>query len=301
MVLHRSYGALRGRIRRLLLRSPVINVLVGRYIRLWDRVLTQRFVRSKAHTPVTRNQGNMIAYVQDDTWASSVGLLFDQFEPETIALVKSELKRDMVFVDLGAHVGVYTLLAAQIVGRGGRVFAFEPNPVVRTVLEENVLRNGYRDIVTVVPLGVAAASEHRSLYVSENDTGQSSLYRVPGTYDSAIQVATTTLDSYFKSQVWPEVDYIKMDIEGAEKAALDGMSELSRRNPCLKLIVEFNPRPMAALNTGPQALFDALENRGFTRLSIIDRELQLLHIPADITALTRRARGTALNLLCEKP
>ena len=56
---------------------------------------------------------------------------------------------------------------------------------------------------------------------------------------------------------------IKMDIEGAEKAALEGMSELSCRNPGLKLIVEFTPVTLQAADVSPEELFGMLEKSGF--------------------------------------
>ena len=67
-------------------------------------------------------------------------------EPETAAFVQSFLKPGMVFWDVGAHIGEYSLLAARQVGREGKVEAIEPQPAIRHFLKTNIELNGFQNI-----------------------------------------------------------------------------------------------------------------------------------------------------------
>ena len=84
-----------------------------------------------------------------------------RYEPETTRLFKETVKPGMVVVDIGAHVGYYTLLAAKQVGPDGKVYAFEPEPGNHALLLKNIGMNGYDNVVatptTVAPLVGSAA------------------------------------------------------------------------------------------------------------------------------------------------
>ena len=79
------------------------------------------------------------------------------YEPFTRGLCMDSLEPGMVFLDIGAHVGLYSLPAAGRVGETGRVIAFEPHPSNRGLLEENIDRNEVEN-VTVVPAAVSDLS-----------------------------------------------------------------------------------------------------------------------------------------------
>jgi hypothetical protein len=92
-----------------------------------------------------------------------------------------------------------------------------------------------------------------------------------------------------------------MDIEGAEKVALEGMRELSRRNPKLKLIIEFSPDSLSAAGVSPVELLSTAQSLGFAKLSIISRNLEPLEGPQHIQRLLSTCkRDNSVNLLCER-
>lgn len=227
------------------------------------------------------------------------GMLRGRYERETTDLCGQLLRSAMTVVDLGANVGFYTLLAARLVGPRGRVYAFEPHPVNLRLLERNIQLNKY-DNVTTVPRAVSNFCGATSLVVG-NGPGVSSLYSGPLTSAKTMDVETTTLDEFFSSEGWPAVDLIKIDIEGAECAALDGMSELSARNPGLKLIIEFGVDLMEAAGNTAEDFFEALRHTGFTRFRDIKRGLRLIDIPSEIPSLIHRWKASqTTNVLCEK-
>jgi len=224
-------------------------------------------------------------------------LAHGKYEPEVTKLLQDWLQPGMTFVDLGAHIGYYALLAARAVGARGRVYAFEPEPSNYALLNRNVEANGYDDVVTGVPKAVFSSCVVMPLFHNMRDA---SAYVRSAVSEAPVMVQAITLDAFFSEARWPPVHFIKMDIEGAEKAALEGMVELSRRNPDLKLITEFNIECIAAAGLGPEALFDALLGLGFSNFSVVEQDCRALNVPEDIPALVRQANRSIPNILCEK-
>ncbi|MFQ5574888.1 MAG: FkbM family methyltransferase [Terriglobia bacterium] len=145
------------------------------------------------------------------------------YEPLETELVQKEVVEGNVVLDLGAHIGYYTLIFARLVGSQGKVFAFEPGPDNFALLEKNVQVNRYRN-VTLVQRAVSEAAGRVRLYLNEGNTADHRMY------DSRdgrkhIEVETVRVDDYF-AEYEGKIDFIKMDIQGAEGAALSGMVRL---------------------------------------------------------------------------
>ncbi len=144
------------------------------------------------------------------------------------ALTK-HLGSGMVLYDIGANVGLFTLIGARCVGRGGRVFAFEPDPDVCQRLRENVLRNGLSN-VEVVQAAVAADTGSSDFLRAHPDVSPDmGLGRigVPLPSSSAIQVRTIALDDFARGARSPDV--IKCDVEGSEVEVLEGARSLLKQ------------------------------------------------------------------------
>ena len=219
-----------------------------------------------------------------------------EYESQTTAAIASVLAPGMTFLDLGAHVGYFTLLAARAVGPRGRVYAFEPEPRNYALLAKNVAANGFGQVTTV---NKAAFSECCSLALF-HESRSASVYLRDADAAAPRTTEAVTMDAFFGELGWPAIDLIKMDIEGAESAALQGMRELSRRNPRLRLVVEFNLECLDAAGVEPDAFFDALTSCGFSRFRVVEDDLRQLDLPADLPHLVHDARHSILNLLCEK-
>lgn len=169
--------------------------------------------------------------------------LFGLYDRRELELVREHLRGD--FVDVGAHVGLYTITAAAT-GRG-RVLAFEPNPQARVQLVENVSLNGCRN-VAVVPKAVGAAPGRALLHVPATpDPSFSSL--APGRFAEGepIEVEVTTVDAEVESAgLSPSV--VKVDVEGGELEVVAGMARtLAAHRPVLLVEVsEASARELAA-------------------------------------------------------
>ena len=105
-------------------------------------------------------------------------------------------------------------------GPQGHVFAFEPDPLNFALLKLNVRQNGYSD-VTLVPKAVAARSERRQLFRNLANRGDHRIYASSDGRES-VDIETVALDEFFAGDPRP-IDFIKMDIQGAEGEALAGM------------------------------------------------------------------------------
>jgi hypothetical protein len=117
------------------------------------------------------------------------------------------------------------------------------------------------------------------------------------------RVTTTTLDSYWASGVLPRVDFIKMDIEGAEMSALQGMKGLLGSSPRLIMIMEYYPRGLELIGVDPLQALQRLRDLGFGRIGIIEgREVADAGDRELVSRLVKRllAEMRQVNILCRK-
>ena len=147
------------------------------------------------------------------------------------------LKPDMIFVDVGANLGEYSLFAAKRLSKG-KVLSFEPLPSIRKVFEENVRLNGFNNI-DVYPFGLSAVPETMPIHEFEDvHEGLATFY--PGErHGKTISVELKRLDDVVIQGGFRTIDFIKMDIEGGELKALEGS----------RLVIErFRPAFMVEVN-----------------------------------------------------
>jgi FkbM family methyltransferase len=213
------------------------------------------------------------------------------------ALCKREIQPGMRVLDVGANIGYFTLLFARLVGPTGHVYAFEPEPRNFDLLQRNIARNGYTNI-TAVPKAVSRASGSQQLYKSPDNLGDHRLaYGAAGR--EAVDVSVVALDEYFPAEA--RVDFIKVDIQGAECGALHGARALIARSAPLRLITEFWPAGIRALGDDPEQYLTDLAALGF-RLAVIapGSRLQLVSLdgPAARHALVQRDRE--VDLFCRQ-
>jgi FkbM family methyltransferase len=135
------------------------------------------------------------------------------------------LRPNDVFYDLGANIGLFSLLAARIVGTGGKVFSFEPDPENADRLRRNVSRNGFGNI-SVVQAGVWSSSGDRHFKGAEDgspDRGVGAFVE-DGSHPAVFSVACVSLDDFTRTAPYPSG--IKCDVEGGELEVLEGAREL---------------------------------------------------------------------------
>lgn len=188
------------------------------------------------------------------------------FEPAEIAFVLDQLNAGDIVVDLGANAGLYTVIAARAVGSTGHVYAFEPGQRALALLRRNIAINGL-DNVTVIEAAVSNVSGQASFAVA-TDTALSSLADVNRS-DQQVSawetVRTVRLDDAIAEYRIPAVTFIKMDVEGAEKLALEGAPNiLARAAPALTILFEAFDQNTRAFGYTVRELLEWLQARGFS-------------------------------------
>jgi len=146
--------------------------------------------------------------------------LYGTFEISETRLLQALLQPGMTFVDVGANIGYYTVIAGRLVGPGGAVHAFEPNLAMRGRLAENVRLNGLGNVV-IHAEALAGHTGQVDFYASTTEANQGISSIIPGAGRDARQsVPCFTLDDYWPTLGQPLDVVMKMDIEGAEREVL---------------------------------------------------------------------------------
>ena len=197
-------------------------------------------------------------------------------EPFTTRLFRDAIRPGMVVADVGAYLGHFTLLAARELGEAGTVFSFECNPVNHRFLLHNVRLNGLWDRVVASSAAVAGEPGRLSFRARGGDLSTGRLVTDGGRED-AVVVRATTLDEALAGR---PLDVLKMDIEGSEVRALDGMTRTLAASPSLVVLVECNPGALRAAGSSAAELLDRLETEGF-RVHEIDERAEELRPVAD--------------------
>lgn len=203
------------------------------------------------------------------------------FEPYETEMFRSAVKSGMNILDIGAHIGYYTLLASKSAGPSGKVFAFEPEPANFSLLKKNVAANR-ADNVTLVNSAASDKNGTHELFIEKYNRGHHSFG--PGSKNSEkIIIRTLIIDDYLGSLGDPKIDIIKIDIEGAEPIAFRGLKGAVARNPDIVIFTEVYPRCMDRLGESASRYLHDLSSYGL-RLWNIDEHSKSLKLIADIDA-----------------
>ena len=207
------------------------------------------------------------------------------FDPVTVPAFRRALRPGMRVVDVGAHIGFYTLLAAHCVGSGGRVWAIEPAPDNLAVLRANIERSGAAH-VSLLPVAAGARPAARELHLASSSDMHSLYPHALQTTAETVPVEQRPLDALVEGAV----DLVKIDVEGAEYEVLDGMRRILAENRRLAILAEWNPLCLRAAGADGAGLPARLAAEGFA-LEVLDDHSQLQR---SLDELLQMARTGAL-------
>lgn len=181
--------------------------------------------------------------------------------------VANFVRPGMTVLDLGAHHGLFTTLMSRLVGPSGRVLAFEPSPRERRGLERHIRINACAN-VTVVPMAVSSSTGEAEFYMVENRrSGASGLRRtqLEGQFPKSerIRVRVAALDEYLGNAGVDRVDFVKMDIEGAELEAFKGAKKLLTSTHRPTIMVEMADQVTRAWGYSCREKYDLLSSWGY--------------------------------------
>lgn len=210
------------------------------------------------------------------------------------ALWSRIIRPGMTIADVGANLGVYSLLAARAAGPDGCIHSFEPDAENFALLERNIAANGY-DNISPRRAAVADTSGTLTLFVRPEHRGDHRIYDTNGAGRVRVEVPAITLDDAFADGAPPDV--IKFDIQGAEARAMAGMTGILTSGRPLSVISEFWPDGLSACGADAREFLARWREHGFTIQNIDDARERLEALDdEELLNLCRRIRYTNLLL-----
>lgn len=186
------------------------------------------------------------------------------YEPNEILFLEKYMKKGMVFVDIGAHIGLYTVFAALHVGKSGKIFAFEPsNREYQTLLQNT---SPVRSFVEIFKNAISDKEGQMVLSIADDfHNGHNALGKLIYPSVRIIRkevVETTTLDSFVDHNEIEHIDIVKIDVEGHESNVLLGAKETIKRFKPLILVEVSNLEPVKILKKHGYHLYNFSRQTG---------------------------------------
>lgn len=263
-----------------------------------------RFIANKLiqlAIPKTIKIGNNVFVLNQKDVGVSGMLALGVYEKFELELFRSTVKTNMTVIDIGANIGLYSVIAGEKASQG-RVFSYEPENENFSILTENIKKNNLNNI-TAFKIALSNTQGTRSLYFTEDNRGTHSFADNRNT-NWSISVNTDTLDNSLSMIIPPvtNVDIIKMDVEGAEPLVFEGIKNIISKNPHLILFMEFYPKAIIRLGQSPTKFLETLSSLGFS-ISLIDEGMKKI-IPIEdfnkfIDSFSKKSE-TAKNLYVVK-
>lgn len=188
---------------------------------------------------------------------------FGVWEPELTSFLQRRLKPGDTFIDVGANIGYFSLLAANQVGRSGQVIAIEASATVYKCLVENVDRNRAKQVRT---LNLAAASEpgRVKLYCDQScNCGATSVIQNEAEAEIA-EVDAAPLRELVSDPEWARAKLVKIDVEGAEAGVVHGFkSMINMDRPDREYLIEVHPAMLEKLGNTVENVLEPFYEAGY--------------------------------------
>ncbi|WKK26979.1 FkbM family methyltransferase [Streptomyces olivoreticuli] len=190
--------------------------------------------------------------------------LFGVWEPNMSGWLQRRLRPGDTFVDVGANIGYFSLLASRLVGNEGHVVAIEASTAFHQRLLRNVRLNGRHNVRAIN----TAVSDKRELLefvlASDHNMGANSIVPYDGPAASSFEVESRPLAEVLTAAEIANARVIKIDVEGAEGSVVRGMAPLlGKLRPDVELTVEVTPERMAKLGDSVEELLNTMRDHGF--------------------------------------
>ncbi len=231
---------------------------LGRRMALWARKIV--LVTSTQPVIDAEVKGLNYRFYMNDNVSERKFLFLPQFfDTFEFDLMEKRLKQGNTFIDVGANVGIYSMIAAEQVGESGKVISIEPNPFVIERLKYNLSINSFEDRIKIQQCGVSDAEGKFDLVMDKTNLGGSSI--VIERSDEKISISCKLLSTIIEEQGIKKIDGLKIDIEGAEDKALIPFFNTVDKSLFPKfLILENYP------DDWKEDLITFIESKGYTHL-----------------------------------
>lgn len=245
--------------------------LISNSLKLDSLLTRQAIPLASAGLILVRNSFGLLAIQDEDAPAIAYYSTGDLPEPATVAIVERLLMPGDCFLDVGANVGIYSLIAGRRVGPEGTVVSVEPSPSTMRALRMTLAINGIAAIARPHECALGDAEGIATLHC-EPTSGHNSLIGPTestfATYDVAVKRGEAVLDGLNPA-------LIKVDVEGWELDVLRGLEGIIQRSKRLSAIVEFSPEHIRRRGLQPEEWLEQLKSFGLNMWVIDDSDLSL--------------------------
>lgn len=216
----------------------------------------------------------------------------DAFE---IALLRGHIKKSDVVLDIGANIGYYAEILSHLVGDDGKVYCFEPDNN-----NFNHLKQRVKDLNNVVinQKAVSSRTEKIKIYTSKELNVDHRTYQ-PEEYENVFDIDAVSIDDYLKNEQHSFIDFIKIDIQGFEMQAIQGMENTLRYNPKIKIISEFWPYGLKGSGSSAMAYFAYLSHMGF-KIELLNKQSLKPLEEADVRLLENLGKEHYFNIFAQR-
>ena len=201
---------------------------IDRIVRILDPPGNDRPIRS-----VVDYDDGLLFHCDTQSFLEWYIFFYGAFRPEVSRLINRMLRPGQVAIDIGANVGMHSVIMANRVGPTGHVVVFEPDPHPMGRLRRNMALNGI-DWVTTVEAAVSARSETRTFYLHDDSIGNfanaSLVAANVGKQTASVEMQVVSIDEWMRDNPLPRVDVVKLLAQGEEYNALQGMRGLIERD-----------------------------------------------------------------------
>ncbi len=187
-------------------------------------------------------------YVPTQDISTEKMMINREYEPIETRCIKNNINEGDIVVDIGGNIGYYAILSSKIVGKNGKVYAFEPNEEIIPLLKKNLKINSCKNVF-LVNKAVSDKNGKLNFYIMKQNKAQSSIYCY-GEIDKKIQVDSITLDKFFILKNKP--NFIKMDVEGGELSILKGAKSILKNK--IKIFLEHKPSKLKRQGINPNEI-----------------------------------------------
>ncbi|WP_025144462.1 FkbM family methyltransferase [Pedobacter jeongneungensis] len=208
--------------------------------------------------------------------------IYDGFEKKEELFIQQFLKPGDVFFDIGANIGLHSLIAAKAIGNGGKAYAFEPTPITFDRLNDNIRLNNFEAIISSFNLGVSDSNEKLYLNVSESgyDAWNSFAPIKEITLEQKIEVDVVTIPDFVQQhKLEPKnIALIKIDVEGWELNVLKGMESFFNDDSFnASFLIEFTEENAFRAGYSCRDLYNFMVSKGYEWFDLNEKTLQLEH------------------------
>jgi FkbM family methyltransferase len=257
---------------------------------LWSRVMDPYFIWD-SHPFVAKTTFDMQIKGNAKDIIQQYIYYFGVWEPHITSWINSSLRPGDSFIDVGANIGYYSLLASRLVGAHGSVVAIEASPKTFVELHANLVLNEIHNVRAVNLAASECRGKLKLFRGHEHNTGLTTVLDHQG-FELECEVTAAPLSEIVQPKEMKHARIVKIDVEGAELSVVAGMGPIiTAGRPDLEFVIEVNPAALARQGTNPDGLLKPFFDAGFHPYEVDNDYSALSYIPIPTAKRPRRIRS----------